>query len=713
MPVPFILGLFLLVAVTSPGVVIDLTSGERLSNTFSYTGGVLNVEGRPPMVATEVAKILYGLPGIATGTNVSSQALVVNVAENASTSISHGEVQPIELASQASLFRAKFPDAGGITLRDDNRWEYHADGTWTVFVHVVILIMKEDHLAYANQVFGFKEGRERVNFKRARCIHSDGTIFDADPATVKITKPQNSPGIFVNYLTASLQIPAVELGSLIELEIEIDSYNPYHREFFFPLNYFRSTDPVFSSRLMVEVPSGKSIFWEARNFPQGKEAPTESVVRGNKLYEWEMREVPPHVAEPSEPRGADALPYVQCALFEGWDKINDWINGYWKKNTTPSPELASLTRSLTAGLSGDDEKIAKVFHWIQKNIRYIIIKDDAATVYGSYPAWETVKKQFGCCVDKAIVLSAMLNALEIKNGPLLINVMSQDMSPRIANLNITHSISRVTRANGEKFYLDSTGYDFRYPSLPTMDQGRYCLDPFDRSFDMIPLQKPEMNQHHLISTMTLALDGTLSVFSRKEYSGETEADSRGAMKNLKPAEREKMLSSRINTYGEGSVLTSLETKNLEDVEKPYTYTFSYRIPSYSREIADLAVFKIPGLMDTVGFPETALATRSFPIEYDALEMDCQDGVLHIAPEYRIRSLPDPVNVITPYFSFEGRYDRDGEHEIAYKTVFKRLAKRVPLADYPKFKDDLDRIKRFGRGRIFLTRPLSEAFTKGE
>ncbi|MBF0499824.1 MAG: DUF3857 and transglutaminase domain-containing protein [Candidatus Riflebacteria bacterium] len=695
-----ILFLFLASAAWS-GTVVELTTGDRLNTSFSYHDGRINIDGHTPLVATEVRKILFNVASSTTGQTNASDAATAS-----------GTLLPLELASQAAAFRAKYPDAGGITLRDDNHWTYHADGTWTVRVHTIEWIMKEDHLQYAGLTLGFTEGRDRIKIIRARCVHADGTVFDADLSKIKITKPQTSPGMFIAYMILSVHIPQVELGSFVETEVETEFYNPYHREFFFPVNFFQSSDPVFSSRLIVDLPQERKLFWEARNMPKDKDAPVESTVGNMHRYAWESAEVVPHVAEPQQPRSADALPYVQAALFEGWDKVYDWINGYWKTNTTPSPELASTAQSLVAGLTDEDAKIAKIFHWIQKNIRYIIIKGDAATMYGSYPAHETVKKQFGCCVDKAMVLSAMLNAIGVKNGPLLINVMSHDMSPRIANLSITHSISRVTRANGQKFYLDSTSYNFRYPSLPTCDQGRYCLDPFDRSFDTIPLQKPEMNQHHLVSSLTLALDGTLTVTSNKDYTGETEAGSRASMKSMKPAEREKMLSNRINSYGQGGSLTSFEVKNLEDIELPFTYTFSYRIPSYTREIADLAVFKMPGLMDSVEFPETALASRTYPIEYDALTMDFQEGTMYLAPEYRIRSLPEPVTLNTPYFTFSGRYDRDGEHAIKYSTVFQRTAKRVPLNEYPKFKTALDQIKRFGRERIFLTRPMPEGLTQG-
>ncbi|MBI3038883.1 DUF3857 and transglutaminase domain-containing protein [bacterium] len=598
-----VLSAFVLIVQSCSAVTIELKTGEKFQGDFNFKDGKLLLGSGSNLDPLNVRHILF-----------------TENSKNASTSkvLSGSPEEVLALAASASAFEAGFPDAAGIILLDDWRHEYRPDGSFSVFVHFIAKVKKEHRKQWADQVIGFTEGRDKVHIKRARSINPDGKVYEADPGQMKINKPQISPGIFVKYMLAALRIPNVEIGSIVEVEWEIEDFNPYNREFFFPTNYFQGEDPVFLSRMMVEIPKEKTLFWETRNFPKGLESPAENLEGNVKRYTWELREVPPLVAEPLMPHSADSMPYVQASLFEGWEKIHDWINNYWKNNTTPSPELASQTIDLVKGLTTEEEKIAKIYHWIQKNIRYIIIKSDAATLYGSYPAHETVQKQFGCCVDKAMVFSAMLNAVGIKNGPLLINAYSHEMSKRIPNLHITHSISRITRANGQKMYLDSTGYDFRYPSFACGDQGRLCVDPFDRSVDFIPMQNPEDNLYQINSSMTLSLDGTIHVKSEKKYKGEMEAGARASMKAMKPAEREKFLSGRINGYAPSANLLNFSFENLEDIEKPYSYSFQYEITRYPREIADLMVFKVPGCLETLSFPEAAFASRSFPIEYESL-----------------------------------------------------------------------------------------------
>ena len=665
---------------------VELKNGDRHSQGFQLASGEFTLEKGQTIGLSQVKQILYGVSG--------PSSLVTS-------SGTEGIEEVLRIASEASAFEAKYPDAGGIILLDDMDYRYRPDGTWVLRAHEIYKIKKEDHKALADQALGFTEGRERARLITARCISPTGTVFQANLAEMKITKPQLSPGMFLKYSFASVRIPGVEIGSIVEVVTEIDTYNPYNREFFFPSSYFQNRDPVFQSRMTVFTPQAKPLFWESRNFPTGQDKPAEYQDGEFRKYQWELRDVPPLVEEPLMPKGADSMPYVQAALFEGWDKVYDWINVYWKANTTPSPELASQALDIVKDAKTEDEKVARLYHWIEKNIRYIIIKGDAATLYGSYPAHETVAKQFGCCVDKAMVFSAMLNAVGVKNGPLLINAGSQEMSPRIANLNITHSISRVTRSDGSKYYLDSTGYHSRYPAFGCFDQGRNCLDPFDRSFDLIPMQKPDENQRRVVSTMSLDIGGTIAVHSERFFSGDREAGNRGFLKSMKPSEREKFFQGRVNSFGKGAVLENVELRNLDEVSKEMTIGLEYHISSYPRQIADLAIFQVPGFLEAMEFPEIALASRSYPIEYESTESHFDEGTISIPDGWRIRSLPEPLEIRNEFFAFSGSFKAVGERQIEYRGKFDRLAKRVPLSALSTLKNEVQRVEKFKNDRVFL------------
>jgi len=676
---------------------MEFKNGEKWEGNFLIRDGKLEIAGKMASIP-DIKQIIFGA-------GVSGSSSLPLSAQDTS--------KALEIASAARKFVDKFPDAGGIILADENKFVYHSDGRHSVQVYFLGLVKKEDHKKWADQAFNFTEGRDRIKIKVARSIDPQGTVFNADPGKFKTSKPEAGLGVFVKYLQTSFRIPGVEVGSLVEVEYELETYNPFKKEFFFPQNYFQSTDPLFKSRFEVEIPKTEKLFWEARNMPGNSGEPEKIEKENSKVFAWELREIPPCVPEPQMPIDGDAIPYVQCSLFEGWEPVSEWINNYWKANTTPSPEIASQVAEIVKGILDEEEKIAKIFHWLQKNIRYVIIKGDASTIFGSYPAQETLRRQFGCCVDKAIVFSAMLNVLGVKNGPLLINAGGQEMSKRIPNLNISHSISRITRKDGTKFYLDSTGHDFRYPSLPTVDQGRLCLDPFDKTMDFIPMQAPEANLNKSVSSITLTIDGTINVKTRKIFTGETEASVRIGMKSMKPTERIEFLTNQINSFGQGVKLLDFKIENLDDIEKPLFMTYEYTLSSYPREIANLAVLKVPGFLESLKFPEVALASRSYPIQYETTWAREEEGTFSVPEPWKIRSVPESLNIDNSFFKFKGEYRKKDCRTFEYLGSFSLISKKVPLSCYSSFQEDLNKIERFAKERIFLERDIDSGNLKGE
>lgn len=679
---------------TTGNILTETRSGNKIPGSFTFSGSDFTFEDGTKIPAAEIRRIWYNR-------------------------ISAGEIQKggiigdrsaeaLLLASESAAFNASHPDAQGILLLDDMKYEYRENGTWVLKSRIVALVLKESRKSWADRVIGFVDGRERVKFNHAYAISGDGVITSAKPDEMKITKPQIPPGTFVTIQLASLRIPGVEVGSIIDVETETETYNPYHKDFFFPIDYFQSSDPIFKSRMDIIIPQKRKLFWEARNFPDNVREPTITEESEKRIYTWESKMIAPIKEEYFMPRGADSMPYIQAALFEGWEKIYDWLSGYWRKNTRPSAELAEKAVELTADISDDDGKVAAIYHWIQKNIRYIIIKGDASTLYGSYPAHEVVQKQFGCCVDKAMVMSAMLNAIKIENGPLLINTGSHQLSSKIPNLSITHSISRISRNDGSKYYLDATGYDFRYPTMPESNYGHAVLDPFDRSYDIIPLPDPKLNMIETNATMTLDQSGKIEVSTLCSFTGSMEAGYRGYFKSIKPAEQSNYIRRLINSYSSGASLASFTFQNINDISLPFSFSYEYEIPDYVRKIADLGIMPIPGLLDHISFAETALSERVHPIKYDGTEAVFCHGMLNLPKEWQIRSLPKSLSIRNEWMTFTGEFKILGPKTVSFRVEYMRNANFIPVKEFTRYKADAEKIKKFGEERIFIIESVKEA-----
>jgi len=121
---------------------------------------------------------------------------------------------------------------------------------------------------------------------------------------------------------------------------------------------------------------------------------------------------------------------------------------------------------------------------------------------------------------------------------------------------------------------------------------------------------------------------------------------------------------------------------------------------YPRQVADLAVFKIPGFLEGLTFSEAAMASRTYPIEYESTTAHLEEGILQLPESMRLRSAPDALTIKNPFFEFDGSYERVGDTALKFRATFRRIEKKVPLSGYETFKADVDRIRQFARQRVF-------------
>ncbi len=67
----------------------------------------------------------------------------------------------------------------------------------------------------------------------------------------------------------------------------------------------------------------------------------------------------------------------------------------------------------------------------------------------------------------------------------------------------------------------------------------------------------------------------------------------------------------------------------------------------------------------------------------------------------MRWLPPPLDVDTPYLTYQGRYDQ-ADGAVQLRTTFRRLKRIVPPEDYPAHRDALRAIAAWTQKEIFLT-----------
>jgi len=104
----------------------------------------------------------------------------------------------------------------------------------------------------------------------------------------------------------------------------------------------------------------------------------------------------------------------RLAIGPGFD-VRTWRRSVAGTGTSKSREVAvtpairAKATELTAGLTGDDEKIRALYAFVSARIHYVALSFGIGR-YRPHPAEEVLDNEYGDCKDKHTLLAALLKA---------------------------------------------------------------------------------------------------------------------------------------------------------------------------------------------------------------------------------------------------------------------------------------------------------------
>ena len=625
-------------------------------------------------------------------------------AETAKTDFG-GALAPIEqglLVDRGVALAARHPGASGVILLDDGEFVYNKDGTSRYRYHFAGLVLKEDMKSWAQITFGFTKGRSRVNLLYARSISQIGEVQDLDAAALQTGSPSEDVAFFnPNRKVVSGTVPGVEVGSIVEYAYEYESYDPEDPRLFFPGFFFQSTEPLVLSRVKVVTPAGTPYNHIVRNFPERLDTePVEEAKDGNVSYTWTVENMPPLSPEPRMPPERDVIPMMDSSVFGSFEDAFALAGGFQTPRIELTPAIEAKVAEITEGAESIDDKLARIYHWMQENTHYVSIKGSLGAGWSGHTAQETFENGYGDCTDKGILFATMCQAIGVKSYPIIL--MTNDAGigiHEIPTLDANHCINEIELPDGRNFYLDSTAENFRYPYFRPDDHGAYAVNAIRGDIKRIPVPPPEDNRRLSRLSVELRRDGGVLVKTRNAYTGWYEAGVRGFWKSVREDERDKYMTQYVNSISPGAVLESFTLSDVNDLGEPLAMGIDYVLHRHAVRAKDLMYMRVPTLERQ--YPEAALDERRFPVQY----MSSQEMVLEIdiafPKGFAVQWTPEPIEIASPYLEFSAAYTQE-KGLLKLRERFRRLKQVIPPEDYPAYRDALRAIAAFSKKEVFFT-----------
>ena len=542
---------------------------------------------------------------------------------------------------------------------------------------------------------------QRLTFQLGRLHRRGGGHEDAPVGTWQ----DRGGGEFGRRLSGGVRFPPLEPGDVIEVRYRTDDLvQGFFGDYYGTTVAFQLAVPLDQVRWVLLAPPAKQLHFHSPRLEtiggrQRQVVQPDGVV----AHVFEAEDVPAREPEPLQPWEKELLPLVQVSTFADWDAFARWYWGLVAPQHESDPAIKAKVEELCRGATSDEDKIRRVYEFVVSEVRYNAAWEFGVHGFKPYHAPRIYARRFGDCKDKATLINVMLRELGIASHPVLIFGEDQrgeeDLRlPLIGHFN--HCISWVDHGP-EGMFLDGTAEHHPFGTLPSMDYGAtvVVITPEKALVKTIPTPPAEENTIRERHRVKLQPQGAAQLESSYEALGGFGVALRALLAT--EGRRAEVLEPRLGATWTGAHVTDVRCSDLSDLNAPVKVELSVEVPrllqpstSGQLEVREVRSWLFE-LLYLRGRRLSGLAADEERREDLVLPLPAgvDETVVYELPQgLRLKSLPAPREIKTPFGTYQRSYERRGRQLIA-RRVLKLDTRRIPAGQYEQFRSFLGAVER--------------------
>ena len=458
-----------------------------------------------------------------------------------------------------------------------------------------------------------------------RTVQPDGTIVELKKDAIFERVLAKAGGRKAT--VRSFAMPAVVPGSIVEYryrEIRDGQVSNYARL------HFQRNVPVHLVQYHIKPLQVSWLPYNMQSYSFHSQAtPFEQEPDG--FYRTSVRNVPPYQEEPYMPPEDQVRPWMLLYYAEDrkltpdkfWKETGRELHKKFREQAKPNDDIKRLAIEAVAGLSTDEEKLAKLLQTTRSLVKNIFSDTSGITAEQrqkykpNKTAGETLKQRIGTGYD----INMLFAALAIASGLDARLASTGNRSDFFFDPNFMNEYFLVGRNIAVKTGGGWHFYDAASPHVPQgmLDwreelQQALVTDPKEPSFVMTPLTPPERSQRKRTADLVLDGDGTLAGTVQVAYTGHQGITQRQYYEGDSDEARKQSLRERLQN-SLGAEVSDVQIKNASDPLLPFTYSFNVRIPGYAQRTGK-RLFVQPGLFQRGTPARFPTSTRKHDIYFE-------------------------------------------------------------------------------------------------
>jgi hypothetical protein len=327
-------------------------------------------------------------------------------------------------------------------------------------------------------------------------------------------------------------------------------------------------------------------------------------------------------------------------------------NEVMKKLAKPNKEVKAKAAELTAGVTTDEEKLRRIYSFVQHNIKNISydrsLTEEQIENMDVKDADDALKRGMGRSVHVDMLFASLAKAAGYEVNLFL----ASDRSEYFFNADKYPFPSFVewsgvgVKVGKNWMFFDPCQPYLSFGTLPWNREDVRAMLVGEGGFvwQTTPIQGPDKSPAKRTGKFTLAPDGSLEGTVKLEYEGQQAYSRRRDDFRDSQGKREENIKEEIQKRISTAEISNIMIENFDDNTKPLVYSFKVRVPNYAMKAGKRMIVQ-PGFFEQGSSALFNSATRSYDIyfpypwsEEDNVEISLPKGYAIDSPD-----IPAPIS----------------------------------------------------------------------
>lgn len=415
-------------------------------------------------------------------------------------------------------------------------------------------------------------------------------------------------------------------------------------------------------------------------------------------HHWELKNVQPLKNEGSTPSVLATIPHVypiinsytvdgkEIKLLGGIDELHNWYTSLlhqMKKDTDYAP-LQNCVDSLVKDKTTDLEKVAAIYEFAQKDIKYVAYEDGLGGFVPRSPM-TVYDRKYGDCKDMASLQVKMLELAGITGYVAWVGTRSKPYTyaelptPGCDN----HMIATYKDAHGKWYSLDATGTysPFGYPS-EFIQEKELMVHISDDTYKIVKVELVSGARNLFVDEVTMRLNGeTLEGEGVASFNGYQVNDIKYRVLDKDSVKRSNALKSKLEK-GSNKFFFTLKSYDLNQSDSG-SVAYSFVIEDYVKKSGDEIYLNLN--LERLLSTEKIDAKRENPLELDYLKHLSNRFVFDLEDKYDVTFLPKNKTGVYDGFNYSVTYERKG-NQIIYELYIELNKIILEVEDFDQWNE---------------------------